>query len=84
MPEWLNMMFVFVGLTAGYFAGYLSGTWRSDRAPSAAAWQNVRVHASDCNKEVSIHEMDLAHEEQMRMIDRGLYDSMYVEGMDED
>lgn len=74
MPDWVYMVSVFVALTAGYFAGFMAGSWKSDRAPTPACWENVRKYGIDANKECAMREMDLNHEEQMEMIRRGTFD----------
>lgn len=74
MPEWVYLIAVFIALTMGYISGFVAGSWRSDRAPSPAAWENVRRYSIDMNKECALREMELAHEEQMALIERGVFD----------
>lgn len=72
MPEWGWVIAVFVGASLAYWAGVAFGL--ADRAPSENAWINVRTHAADAKKEVSLHGIDMEHEEQMALIARGVFD----------
>lgn len=76
MPEWMYWLIGFALLTTGYIVGFLSGTWKSDAAPTPSVWRAVREHAIESNMKVAIHEIDANHEEQMEMIRRGIYDDV--------
>ena len=76
MPEWLWVLSIFIALSAGYASGFVAGGWKSDAAPSAAAWRAVREHSIDMNKECAMREMELNHEEQMALIERGAFDPL--------
>ena len=76
MPEWVYLIAVFASLTAGYFAGFAAGSWKTDRAPTENAWINVRTHSVDANKEIALHSIDMEHEEQMALIERGAFDQI--------
>ena len=72
MPDWGWVISIFAGASLAYWAGVALG--RADRAPSENAWINVRTYGIDANKECAMREMDLNHEEQMAMIERGTFD----------
>ena len=74
MPEWIWILALFAALTIAYFAGFAAGSWKTDRAPSEHAWINVRRYSIDMNKECALREMELNHEEQMALIERGAFD----------
>ena len=76
MPEWVYLLAIFVALSCGYAGGFVAGSWRSDRAPNALVWESVRKHAMSMNKECALREMELNHEEQMAMIERGVFDQI--------
>lgn len=76
MATWLCVLSIFLALSLGYFAGFMAGSWKSDSAPSSNAWQNVRFHATDANKEVALYQIDKDHEEEMALIERGTYDNI--------
>lgn len=74
MPEWIWGIMLFVGSSLAYWAGVALG--RSDRAPSENAWINVRKYSIDAQKETALAEIRTAHEEQMALIERGVFDSV--------
>ena len=74
MPEWVWGIMLFVGASLAYWAGVALG--RSDSAPNAKAWSEVRRYAIDMNKECALREMELNHEESMELIKRGAFDPM--------
>lgn len=74
MADWIWILALFVALTAGYIGGFTAGSWRSDRAPSENAWINVRRYSIDAQKENAMASIKAAHEEQMAMIERGVFD----------
>ena len=76
MAEWVYLLAIFIALSLGYASGFLAGSWKSDRAPNALVWKSVRKYAIDMNKECALREMELNHEEQMAMIERGVYGPM--------
>lgn len=84
MAEWVYLLAVFVALTFGYVSGFVAGSWRSDRAPTPSVWENVRRYSIDMNKECALREMELNHEEQMALIERGIYDPLKDEEKDEE
>lgn len=76
MAEWVYLLAVFAALTVGYLCGYFAGSCRTDAAPTEHAWINVRRYSIDMNKECALREMELTHEEQMAMIERGCFDGI--------
>ena len=72
MPEWVWGIMLFVGASLAYWAGVALG--RSDSAPNAKVWAEVRRYAIDMNKECAMREMELNHEESMELIKRGAFD----------
>ena len=74
MPDWGWVISIFAGASLAYWAGVALG--RSDKAPTENAWINVRTYSIDANKECAMREMDLNHEEQMTMIERGVFDQI--------
>ena len=75
MPEWIWILALFIALTIAYFAGFAAGSWKTDRAPSEHAWINVRKYSIDAQKETSLASLQAAHEEQMALIERGVFDA---------
>ena len=75
MAEWVWILALFVALTAGYIGGFTAGSWRSDRAPTENAWINVRRYGIDAQKENAMASIRVAHEEQMALIERGVFDA---------
>lgn len=84
MPEWVYLLAVFIALTLGYASGFAAGSWRSDRAPNANVWLNIRKYSVDMNKECALREMELNHEEQMALIERGAFDVLKEEDEEHD
>ena len=78
MPEWIWGIMLFVGSSLAYWAGVALG--RSDRAPSEHAWINVRKYSIDAQKETSLASLQAAHEEQMVLIERGVFDAEEEKG----
>lgn len=78
MTDWMWMLALFIGSSFMYWAGYALGTNRNDRAPNANVWFNIRKYSVDMNKECAMREMELNHEEQMAMINRGCYDGLVI------
>ena len=74
MPQWVYLIAIFVALTLGYACGFVAGSWRSDKSPSENAWINVRRYSIDAQKESAMASIKAAHEEQMAMIERGVFD----------
>ena len=83
MPEWLTIISVFAALTLGYFAGFAAGAWRSDRAPSENAWQNVRFRSIEAKKEIDLRALDYDHAENMALIERGALDGVDFDSIEE-
>ena len=84
MAEWVYLLAIFIALSLGYASGFCAGSWKSDRAPNALVWKSVRKYAIDMNKECALREMELNHEEQMALIERGTFDQLKDEGEDEE
>lgn len=84
MAEWVYLLAIFIALSLGYASGFLAGSWKSDRAPNALVWKSVRKYAIDMNKECALREMELNHEEQMALIERGTFDPLKDEEEDEE
>lgn len=84
MPEWAWVVSLFVMLTVGYFIGFCGGIWKSgDECPTENAWINVRKYSIDAQKVVNIHGIDAQHEEEMALIQRGVYDNLdFSEGVE--
>ena len=76
MPDWGWCIAIFVALTMGYLVGFAGGCWKSDAAPSPGAWRAVREHSIDAQKETALAEIRTAHEEEMALIQRGVYDNL--------
>jgi len=84
MPEWVWLMGIFLSLTIGYVTGFLGGCWSSEKAPNAAAWENVKKFEIVTKQETAMHQMDLDHEAEMALIERGVYDSIKKEEEDDE
>ena len=85
MPDWVYLLAIFIALTGGYAAGWFTGSFKADRAPTAAAWRAVNEYAIRENKEVRMYEAKAEHEERMAMIERGCYDGLkFAEGEPEE
>ena len=80
MPEWGWCIAIFVALTMGYLVVFAGGCWKSDAAPSPGAWRAVREYSIDAQKVVNIHGIDAQHEEEMALIQRGVYDNLDFSG----
>lgn len=77
MPDWAWVVSLFVMLSIGYFIGFCGGMWNAeDDCPSENAWINVRKYSIDAQKETALAEIEAAHEEEIRMIERGVYDHL--------
>ena len=74
MPDWGWVISIFAGASLAYWAGVALG--RADKAPSENAWINVRRYSVDANKEIALHNIDMEHDEQIRMIERGVFDQI--------
>ena len=84
MPEWVWGIMLFVGSSLTYWAGVAFGRADMGKAPTPQAYENVRKYAIDMNKECALREMELNHEEQMALIERGTFDPLKDEEEDED
>ena len=89
MTDWMWILALFIGASLAYWAGVALGMNKNDRAPNANVWLNIRRYSVDMNKECALREMELNHEEQMAMIERGVYGPMdekigYPPGDEED
>lgn len=76
MTDWMWMLALFIGASLTYWAGVALGMNKNDRAPNANVWLNIRKYSVDMNKECALREMELNHEEQMALIERGAFDVM--------
>lgn len=76
MATWLWMIFFLVFGTGMFLVGHYTGKLDAgvDRAPSTQAWIRVRETAGQMNKEVAMYQIDKEHEEQMALIERGVFD----------
>ena len=84
MAEWVWLLSIFIALTGGYAAGWFTGSFKADRAPTAAAWRAVNEYAIRENKEVRMYEAKAEHEERMAMIERGCFDGFPSDDEDAD
>ena len=76
MTDWMWVLALFIGMTAMYWVGFAAGSWKTDRAPSAAVWRLVREHSIDAQTETAIANINAEHEEQMALIARGAFDNL--------
>ena len=76
MPDWGWCVAIFVALTIGYLSGFFAGSWKADAAPTSAAWRAVREYGIDAKKQTAMESIRAEHEEQMAMIERGVFDHM--------
>lgn len=84
MTDWMWALALFIGASLAYWAGVALGMNKNDRAPNANVWLNIRKYSVDMNKECALREMELNHEEQMALIERGTFDPLKDEEEDED
>lgn len=84
MTDWMWILALFIGASLAYWAGVALGMNKNDRAPNANVWLNIRKYSVDMNKECALREMELNHEEQMAMIERGIYDPLKDEEEEEE
>lgn len=77
MATWLWMIFFLVFGTFMFLVGHYTGKLDAgeNRAPNAASYVKVREIASQANKEVAMYKIDREHEEQMTLIERGVFDN---------
>ena len=87
MAIWLWMIFFLVFGTGMFLVGHYTGKLDAgvDRAPNASAWIKVREAAEQMNKEVAMYQIDKEHEEQMALIERGVFDNqeLLFDGLDD-
>lgn len=84
IPDWAWLLALFIGMTLMYFAGFLAGCWKSDRAPSPAAWVQWRKYDADCRKEIAEKNLELEHEWEMEALKRGIYDQVPFDESDDE
>ena len=76
MPEWVWVLALFVGITAGYFVGYKLGQNEFDEAPTTNAWINVHKYGIDSQTEIEKYRIDKEHEFNVALMERGCYDGL--------
>ena len=85
MPEWVTYLILAAVGAAGFFLviksreDYVETTFPSERA-----FIEVNFRQIDANKEVALRKIELEHEEEMAIIERGTYDNVGVEYETED
>lgn len=80
MPDWALVVSLFLMLSIGYFIGFCGGMWKAgDDCPSENSWINVRKYSIDAKKETALAEIKAAHDEEIRMIERGVYDHLKLD-----
>ena len=84
MTDWMWILALFIGASLTYWAGVALGMNKNDRAPNANVWLNIRKYSVDMNKECALREMELNHEEQMALIERGAFDPLKDEEEEEE
>ena len=84
MPEWLYTLLLFVGMSASYWCGVALGSARSDKAPNAEAWREVRFRSIDAKKECELRAISYDHEETMALIARGALDGVELDAPSDD
>ena len=71
-------------MTVSYWAGVALGSAKSDRAPNAEAWREVRFRSIDAKKECELRAISYDHEETMALIARGALDGVDIESPADD
>ena len=84
VPEWVWIIVGIVFGTAMFVVGHYTGTLDADKCPSEHAWINIRKYSIDMNKECALREMELNHEEQMALIERGTFDPLKDDNEEEE
>jgi hypothetical protein len=74
MPDWTWLISMFVFATIEYFIGYKMGTNEHGKAPTENAWINIRKYKLDTQKEIEKYKVDKAHEFNLKLMERGVYD----------
>lgn len=82
MQTWLWVIALFVFGTLMYLVGYRTGKADAaqDKAPNPECWIRAKEIIASTNKEIAFHEINAKHEEEMRLIERGIYDNLGPDG----
>lgn len=76
MPDWgMYLILAAVGIVGLLLVLKGDGEEEETVYPSERAYIEVNFHSIDANKEVAIRKIELEHEEQMALIERGVFDN---------
>ena len=84
MAEWIWILALFAALTVGYIAGFATGSFRADRAPTPTAWLKAKEYDCDCRKEIALQTLRNENEWEMEALKRGIYDHIPFDEDDND
>jgi hypothetical protein len=75
MPDWgMYLILAAVGIVGLLLVPKGDGEEEETVYPPERAYIEVNFHSIDANKEVAIRKIELEHEEQMALIERGAFD----------